>query len=485
MIIAIDQSTSATKALAFDDSLALLARASVPHKQYYPQAGWVEHDPEEIYHNTLSAIRQVCDQCTAAPDAIAITNQRETLVVWDRATGLPVTNAIVWQDTRGTAMCNTMRATGAEPLIMERTGLKLDTNFPAPSLRWVLENAAQSRAHDTLCAGTIDCWLVWKLTHGKVFATDQTNASRTMLYNITTGDWDADMLRLFGVPRVILPEVRPCDAIYGDTTADGILPRPTPIAGVIGDSHGALVGQMCFRTGTAKVTYGTGSSVMANIGTTPQRPPRGLVTSVAFTAFGDTYYGFEGNIYSTGATIKWLTDQLRLLPSPRDAEAIARSVPNNGGVTLVPAFAGLGAPWWNSDVRAAITGLTFSTTQAHIVRAAVESIALQVADLVQAMRGFNIRTIAADGGPTANTLLMQLQADLLAADIITTDVDDASALGAAIMAGIATGRFRSFDDITALQRPAATYSPKPEHNEQVATLVHQWQRAIKQLVINK
>ena len=352
-IIAIDQSTSSTKALLFDEQCKVVARTNVDHKQYYPQTGWVEHDAEEIYQNMIEAIRALLEmrneklEMRNAQFSLCITNQRETAVVWNKATGKPIANAVVWQDTRGAELCRQLRADGKAEMVMTKSGLLIDPNFSASGVKWLLDNiegAREAANKGELLMGTIDTWLVWKLTGGKTFATDTTNASRTMLFNIHTLDWDDDLLTLFDIPRSMMPEVKACDAIYGETTCEGLFSEPIQIAGVLGDSHGALVGQMCFEPGSGKVTYGTGSSVMVNIGEEPKAAPQGLVTSVGFSALGKTWYGFEGNIYSTGATLKWICDQLQLIGKPSEMEALATSVEDNGGVYIVPAFSGLGAP---------------------------------------------------------------------------------------------------------------------------------------------
>ena len=333
--------------------------------------------------------------------------------------------------------------------------------------------------------GTIDTWLVWKLTGGKVHATDITNASRTMLFNIHTLQWDNDLLQLFDIPNSMMPKVLPCDTIYGDTTVEGVFPNPIQIAGVLGDSHGALVGQMCFEEGSGKVTYGTGSSVMVNIGEKPQPAPEGLVTSVGFTAFGKTYYGYEGNIYSTGATLKWIADQLQLVDHPAEMEALATSVEDNGGVYIVPAFSGLGAPWWQSNVKGAVFGLTFATTKAHFLRAALESIAYQIKDLVDVMAhatGGSLKNIAADGGPTKNKFLMQFQADMLETPVVCTEVDDASALGAVIMNGFARGLWKSFDEVVGYRKVIQTYQPNAHLSPLTSHLYKGWREAVKQLI---
>lgn len=466
----------------------MIGRTNVDHKQYYPQTGWVEHDAEEIYQNMIEAIRQLVSNATdfeSAEYSIAITNQRETAVVWNKTTGKPISRAVVWQDTRGAELCRQLRADKQTvKMVMEKSGLLIDPNFSASGVKWLLDNVAGARelcSRGELLMGTIETWLIWKLTGGKVFATDYTNASRTMLFNIHTMDWDDDLLRLFDIPRSMMPELRPCDAIYGETTCEGLFSQPITIAGVLGDSHGALVGQMCFQKGSGKVTYGTGSSVMVNIGEEPQPAPEGLVTSVGFSAFGKTYYGFEGNIYSTGATLKWIADQLKLVGHPAEMEALATSVEDNGGVYIVPAFSGLGAPWWQSNVKGAVFGLTFATTKAHFLRAALESIAYQIKDLVDVMAkatGGKLSEICADGGPTKNQFLMQFQASQLETPVVCTEVDDASALGAVIMNGFARGLWKSFDEVKDFRKVTKVYQPTA-----VDTALYQgWRKAVSQLI---
>ena len=490
-IIAIDQSTSSTKALLFDEQCHMLGRTNVDHKQYYPQTGWVEHDAEEIYQNMIEAIRQLVSNVTdfeSAEYSIAITNQRETAVVWNKTTGKPISKAVVWQDTRGAELCRQLRADEQTvKMVMEKSGLLIDPNFSASGVKWLLDNVEGTRelaSRGELLMGTIETWLVWKLTGGKVFATDHTNASRTMLFNIHTMDWDDDLLRLFDIPRSMMPELRSCDATYGETTCEGLFPSPIAIAGVLGDSHGALVGQMCFQKGSGKVTYGTGSSVMVNIGEEPQAAPQGLVTSVGFTAFGKVYYGFEGNIYSTGATLKWIADQLQLVGHPMEMEALATSVKDNGGVYIVPAFSGLGAPWWQSNVKGAVFGLTFATTKAHFLRAALESIAYQIKDLVDVMAratGGKLKEICADGGPTKNQFLMQFQADMLETPVVCTEVDDASALGAVIMNGFARGLWKGFDEVKDFRKVTKVFEPAA-NCQQLTALYEGWRCAVNQLI---
>ena len=490
--IAIDQSTSSTKALLFDEQCKVLARTNVDHKQYYPKTGWVEHDAEEIYQNMIEAIRQLISgraDFMSVGYSLCLTNQRETAVVWNKRTGKPIANAVVWQDTRGAELCRQLRADSKTvEMVMAKSGLLIDPNFSASGVKWLLDNTDGARelcSRGELLMGTIETWLIWKLTGGKVHATDTTNASRTMLFNIHTLDWDDDLLRLFDIPRSMMPQVFPCDAVYGETTCEGLFSKPIQIAGVLGDSHGALVGQMCFEPGSGKVTYGTGSSVMVNIGEEPKAAPKGLVTSVGFTAFGKTYYGYEGNIYSTGATLKWIADQLQLVGHPREMEALATSVEDNGGVYIVPAFSGLGAPWWQSNVKGAVFGLTFATTKAHFLRAALESIAYQIKDLVDVMAratGGSLKEIAADGGPTKNKFLMQFQADMLDTPVVCTEVDDASALGAVIMNGFARGLWKSFDEVAPLRKVTEVYKPSSHLSPLTSHLYQGWRKAVEQLI---
>lgn len=458
-IIAIDQSTSATKAVLFDEQCQLISRKNVAHKQYYPKPGWVEHDPEEIYANTIEAIRLLMaeNKKQDASYSLAITNQRETVVVWNKITGKPVYNAVVWQCQRGTDICNDLKQRGYTELIQEKSGLLIDPYFAASGAKWILDNvdgARESANKNELLMGTIDSWLIWKLTGGKVHATDYTNASRTLLFNIHTLDWDDDLLNLFTIPRSMMAKPQPCDSIFGETTVEGLFDTPITIAGVLGDSHGALVGQMCFEAGMGKATYGTGSSVMVNIGGKAVKAPQGLVTSVGFAAQDRVFYAFEGNIHCTGATIKWMTEKLQLISSPSVIEEYALSVPDNGGVYLVPAFAGLGAPWWNSQAKAMICGMTLGTERGHICRAALEAIAYQIKDLIDLMTnhaGITLKELRVDGGPTKNNLLMHFQADMLNACINRSDIEEASAMGAVIMNGLARKVWKDMNEVAALR----------------------------------
>lgn len=487
-VIAIDQSTSATKSFLFDGKGAILASASVPHRQFYPREGWVEHDAEEIYANTVKAIAQVADPKAAGVEySVALTNQRETVVVWDRHTGKPVCNAVVWQCMRGKEICEELKRQGLEPFVSERSGLLLDPYFSASGVKWILDNVAGVRGRaeaGDLLLGTIDSWLIWKLTGGKSHVIDYTNAARTLLFNIHTLEFDDELLRVFTVPRSMVPRPLPSDSVFGETTVEGLFAAPVRIAGDLGDSNGALAGQMCFAEGLGKATYGTGSSVMVNIGEQAHKAPDGLVTSVGLSALGKVFYGFEGNIHSTGATLSWLKDTLKLIGDPQEADRLAASLADNGGVYLVPAFVGLGAPWWRSDVRASIFGLTFGTGKEYVCRAAIESIAYQVADLVKAMTdkaGIALRDLRVDGGPTKNKFMMQFQADLLGVPVVRSEVSDASAFGAFLMNCFARKAWSSFGEAQAIWKGDAPVMPRTEGAAEVAKAYAGWHKAVAQL----
>jgi glycerol kinase len=487
--LAIDQSTSATKAMLFDDKESLIARTSIDHKQYYPQPGWVEHDPVEILENTYKAAEQVINISNIDNKdiaSIAITNQRETVVVWDKRTGKPVYNAVVWQCNRGTTICEEIIAQGHEPSVTAKTGLIINPYFSASGVKWILDNVSGARkaAEDGhLLLGTIDSWLIWNFTNGKVHATDYTNASRTLLFNIHTLDWDNELLALFTIPSSMLSKAFPCDVQYGTTTLNGLL-QEIPIAGVMGDSHGALAGQMCFSDGMGKATYGTGSSIMVNIGEKALTAPCGLVTSIGFAAKGKVHYAFEGNIHCTGATIKWLQDDLQLIQSAADTEALAISVESTEGVYFVPAFAGLGAPWWDNDAKALICGMNRGTNKAHIVRAALESIAYQVKDLIGLIQesGVKLLELRVDGGPVKNNFLMQFQSDILQARIDRSHIEEASALGAVLMNGIALKRLAELEDAVALRNSNDHIAPQM-NPVKVDELYCQWKKAIQRTLM--
>ena len=498
--IAIDQSTSATKALLFDEQSKLVATASVAHQQYYPKPGWVEHDAEEIYQNTIQAIKQVVGKLSLNPQpstfnlqpstfSLALTNQRETVVVWNRTTGKPVCNAVVWQCMRGADICNQLKADGYSQMVKEKSGLLIDPYFAGSGAKWILDNVPGAREEaekGNLCFGTIDSWLIFRLTEGRCHLTDYTNASRTLLFNIHTLDWDDDLLKMLTIPRSMMPKPLPCDAVYGETTCEGLFPEPIQIAGVLGDSHGALAGQMCYLAGFGKATYGTGSSVMVNIGEKAAEAPDGLVTSIGFAANGKVFYAFEGNIHCTGATIQWLKNQLHLINDASEIEAIATSVNDNGGVYFVPAFSGLGAPWWNDQVKAAISGLTLASTKAHVCRATLESIAYQIADLIGAMThsaGIQLQEVRVDGGPTKNRFLMQFQADMLQVPVVRSQVEDASAFGALIMNGFALGKWHSFEEAAKVWTAEQPITPQKSAAD-MQPLYDGWHQAVQQLMLS-
>lgn len=487
--LAIDQSTSATKAMLFDSQAKLVARASVDHQQFYPQPGWVEHDAEEILRNTYRAVAQVLAQSGLKPEdvaSVAVTNQRETVVVWDKRTGKPVYNAVVWQCNRGEAICEALKARNQEPTVSFKTGLLINPYFSASGVQWILDNVKDARKNAEeghLLLGTMDTWLIWNFTQGMEHATDFTNASRTLLFNIHTLKFDEELMEMFHIPASMVPDVLPSDGIYGITTMNGLLPY-VPIAGVMGDSHGALAGQMCFSPGMGKATYGTGSSIMVNIGEKPIPAPAGLVTSVGFAAAGKVHFAFEGNIHCTGATIKWLQDDLQLIQSAAETETLATSVEGTDGVYLVPAFAGLGAPWWDSEAKALICGMNRGTSKAHVVRAALESIAYQVKDLIALIEksGVELQELRVDGGPVKNKFLMQFQSDMLQAWINRSPIEEASALGAVLMGGLALETWKSLDEIAALRTSDDRIGPIMP-SEQMKKLYTGWQQAVKRTLL--
>lgn len=449
-ILSIDQSTQGTKALLFDDRGALVCRADRPHRQIIDEHGWVEHDPEEILRNTLGVARDVVERAGVDKDAIValgLSNQRETSVAWDRATGKPVYNAIVWQCARGAAICDALSRQGCGEAVRRTTGIPLSPYFPAAKLAWIMRNVAgvaERARRGEICVGTVDSWLVYNLTGGKRHQTDFSNASRTQLFGINTLAWDGEMLALFGIDRSCMPEVTDSDGDFGETDLGGWLDRPIPIRAALGDSHGALFGQGCLRPGMTKATYGTGSSIMMNIGEKPVLSDLGVVTSLAWKIGGKVNYVLEGNINYTGAVITWLKDDLKLIASPGETEALARAANPADRCYLVPAFSGLGAPYWDSDARAAIVGMSRTTGKSEVVRAALDCIAYQIADIVRAMgetSGVPIGELRADGGPTRNAYLMQFQSDLLGIPVRVPDSEELSGIGAAYAAGLAVGLY--------------------------------------------
>jgi glycerol kinase len=466
-ILAIDQSTSGTKVLLVNEKGQIIHKCSESHKQFYPQAGWVEHDPIEIYENVKRLMKELVQTSGISQDelaVLAITNQRETVVVWDKETGVPVYNAIVWQCRRTSDICQELKDQGYEELIQSKTGLKADPYFSASKIKWILDHVegVKGKAKEgKLLLGTIDSWLIWKLTCGKVHATDYSNASRTLLFNIDTLQWDDELLNLFDIPRSMLPSIKNSNEIFG-VTEDLNLPFTTlPISGVIGDSQGALFGQKCFEPGMAKATYGTGTSVMMHTGKLV-RGTNGLVTSIAWGINGQVEYALEGIINSTGDVIKWLKEQLELIDSFDDAEELASSIPDNQGVYLVPAFVGLGAPYWKPSTRAAILGMSRNTGKPHIVRAALESSAYQVKDVIELMQSesnIQIKTLKVDGGATSNRLLMQYQADMLDINVIASKVAELSSMGSVYLAGLGIGIWKTIEDIYKLNHEHFEYLP--------------------------
>lgn len=441
-ILAIDQSTSGTKALLFDGEGRLLGRHDLPHQQKINSQGWVSHDPMEIYRNTLETVRLLLEETGIDREsigAVGISNQRETALLWDRATGLPVADAVVWQCARAAGICQRLADRGEA--IQERTGLNLSPYFPAAKWAWILENTP-GLAGKNLCAGTIDAWLVYKLTGGRVFATDYSNASRTQLFNLRTLSWDPEVCGWFGINPDFLPEVRFSDSLFGETDFEGLLSHPVPIHGVLGDSHGALFGQGCLSPGMVKATYGTGSSVMMHIGERPVFSKKGLVTSLAWGMEGKVDYVLEGNINYTGAVTKWVVEELGLLSSSKEAGPVAQSADPADTTYLVPAFTGLGAPYWDSGAKAMLYGMSRTTGRAEIVKAAEECIAYQIADVLELMgqeAGVTIQELRVDGGPTKDKFLMQFQSDILKIPVAAPEREELSGMGAAFCAGIAAG----------------------------------------------
>mgnify|MGYP001186191617 CR=1 FL=1 len=454
-ILALDQGTTSSRAILFDHDFRIVGIAQQEFSQHFPQPQWVEHDPLEIWQTQLQTSRDVLRNARIEPRqiaAIGISNQRETTVMWDRRTGDPVHRAIVWQDRRTAEMCDRLVRDGHAPAIQQKTGLVIDPYFSATKIRWLLDHVPDLRPRcerGEIAFGTIDTWLAWKLTGGRLHITDATNASRTMLYNIHTGDWDDDLLALLSIPRSILPQVRNSSEIYGECDVD-LLGAAIPLAGIAGDQQAALFGQACFDPGMVKNTYGTGCFMLMNTGGKPVMSKHRLLTTVAWQLDGRRTYALEGSVFIGGAVVQWLRDQLGLIRKSADIEPLARSVPDNGGVYLVPAFAGLGAPHWDPYARGTITGLTRGTSAGHIARAALEGIAHQVADVIEVMQQDAAEPIAqlrADGGAAANDLLLQFQADMLGVQVLRPAVTETTALGAAALAGLAVGYWSSPDEI--------------------------------------
>jgi glycerol kinase len=483
-ILALDQGTTSSRAILFDRAGAVAAVAQKEFPQLFPKPGWVEHDPAAIWSSQWEAAQEVLEKAGASPTEIAgigITNQRETTLVWDRRTGRPIHHAIVWQDRRTAPMCDSLKRRGLARKIRQKTGLVVDAYFSATKLAWLLEHVPGARARarrGELAFGTVDSWLVWNLTGGRAHVTDPSNASRTMLFNLRTGDWDEELLALFGVPRSLLPRIRSSSEIYGEAVLGSV---PVPIAGIAGDQQAALFGQVCHTPGMVKNTYGTGCFMLMHTGAKPIASKNNLLTTVAWRIGGKTEFALEGSVFIAGAAVQWLRDGLRLIKSSGEVESLAASVPDNGGVYLVPAFAGLGAPHWDQYARGLIAGLTRGSKAGHIARAALEGIAYQVRDVLEAMHrdaGIKLRELRVDGGACANNLLMQFQADLLGVPVVRPKVAETTALGAAYLAGLAVGFWKDRREIAAQWQADRRFKPamKPEQRKR---LTAGWEKALK------
>ena len=485
-VIALDQGTTSSRAIVFDRKGQPAAITQEEFTQDFPRAGWVEHDPRQIWESQWQVTLAAYDSCglhTASVAAIGITNQRETTIIWDRATGEPIHPAIVWQDRRTADICERLKSEGTEPLFREKTGLVLDPYFAGTKIRWLLDNVDGARARaerGELVFGTVDTWLVWQLTGGARHITDVSNASRTLLYNIHTGAWDDELLGVLGVPREMLPEVHSSSEVYGEVTLDGPL-KGTPIAGIAGDQQAALFGQTCFSPGMAKNTYGTGCFLLKHTGTEAVTSKNNLLTTVAWRIGDQTEYALEGSIFVGGAVVQWLRDALGLIKTAPSIEPLARQVPDSGGVYFVPAFAGLGAPHWDPYARGTITGMTRGTRAAHIARAALDSIALQSVDVLKAMEqdsGITLKELRVDGGACVDNLLMQIQADLLQTPVIRPKITETTALGAAYLAGLATGFWRDRDEIRGQWSLDRRFEPSCSA-EKAEDLRRGWRRAVE------
>jgi len=481
-VITIDQSTSATKGILFNLKGEKIYEYSLSHAQYYPKPGWVEHDPEEIYKNTLAVISILKEKIAEENIlGLTITNQRETVIMWDKNSGKPYYNAIVWQCLRGAEICDEYRKRGYEKMITEKTGLVLDPYFSASKIKWLIDNIAPPT--NRLLIGTIDSWLIWKLTEGRVHATDYSNASRTMLLNIKKLCWDEELLNLFGIPSSAMPKIYSSNSIFGFSDCGGLLRREIPISGVLGDSQASLFGEGCFKRGMVKVTYGTGSSVAMNIGHEYMVPPKGIVTSIGWRINNDVSYILEGNVHATGATIRWLIDNIGLSVELDNIEKMCLSLEDNEGVYFVPAFSGLGAPYWENRAKGIIYGLTLKTKKEHIVRSAVEAIAYQIKDVIEVlMKGSRIKInkIKVDGGAARNNFLMQFQADILGIPVLRATIEDMSAFGSFLMGGLGFKIWKSLDDLEKLlsEKKWDIFTPKlsPEKRKKY---YNEWRKVVK------
>ncbi len=482
-VLAIDQGTTGTTAVLYNREGLIVGKAYQEISQIYPQPGWVEHDPLEIWHSVEVTVKELCLQRRVKIVAVGITNQRETTVVWNRKSGLPVCNAIVWQCRRTTAECERLKS--YESLFRKKTGLPVDAYFSGTKLKWILNNYYQGQAPEDLLFGTIDTWLIWKLTGGKVHATDFTNASRTLMFNIMEKKWDSELCGLLDIPEILLPEVKGSIDDFGRVDS---LPEliGIPIYGVAGDQQAALFGQTCFSTEEAKNTYGTGCFLLLNTGEKAIFSEKGLVTTLAVNGQGETCYALEGSIFIGGAAVQWLRDKLGLLEKSSDSEAAALTVADNAGVYMVPAFVGLGAPYWNMEARGIITGLTRGTDRNHIIRAALESMAYQTYDVLKAMEDeadFGIKNLAVDGGAAANNFLMQFQADILARSVIRPKIIESTSLGAAYMAGLKSGFWEDSKELERIRSIEKEFTPSMDENTRHSLLAG-WRKALRQATLS-
>ena len=484
-VIALDQGTTSSRAIIFDHSGSIIKVAQKEFTQIFPKPGWVEHDATEIWDTQLAVMKESLASASIGTDqiqAIGITNQRETTVVWNRDTGEPIHNAIVWQDRRTADYCESLKSQGKAETIQDKTGLVIDAYFSGTKIKWLLDNVDGARelaSQGKLAFGTIDSWLVWKLTEGKVHVTDVSNASRTMVYNIKELRWDSDLLALMDIPQSVLPEVRSSSEVYGHISSS-MLDGNIPIAGIAGDQQSALFGQMCTNIGMAKNTYGTGCFLMMNTGEQPVKSDNNLLTTIAWQIGGKTHYALEGSVFVGGAVIQWLRDGLGLLDNASDSEAIAQEVEDNGGVYFVPALTGLGAPHWDAYARGTIIGITRGTNKSHLVRAAIESICFQVNDVVKAMEadtGSKLSELRVDGGAVANNLLLQFQSDILRSDVSRPTILETTALGAAYLAGLATGYWSDMDEISKQWGLDKKFDPKMDEND-ADLLTAGWDKAV-------
>lgn len=485
-ILSFDQGTTSSRAIVFDKQGNIVAVAQKEFRQIFPQPGWVEHDGNEIWSTQIGvAAEAIAKAGINAVDivAIGITNQRETTLVWDRKTSQPVYNAIVWQDRRTSDYCDQLKKEGAAEVIKEKTGLVTDAYFSGTKIKWILDHVpgVRERAEKgELCFGTIDTWLLWKLTNGEVFATDMTNASRTMLFNIHTLQWDDELLQLMNIPESVLPQVRGSSEVYGHTHPS-LLSAKIPVAGIAGDQQSALFGQMCSRPGMVKNTYGTGCFMLMNTGHQPIASKNNLLTTIAWSINGKVSYALEGSVFIAGAVVQWLRDGLKLIQKSADVEELSLKEPDNGGVFMVPAFTGLGAPYWNQHARGIIVGLTRGSNNSHIARAAVESIAYQTRDVLNAMQadaGIDIKEVRVDGGATVNNYLMQFQSDILNTIVVRPSITETTALGAAYLAGLAVGYWSDMKEVEAYWQKEKIFEPAMDEEKRLQ-LQKQWNRAIK------